>query len=58
MNVLILARRFTVITVFMAVFAIGFSAAVVRGGGGGSQSHFGASYTCFNSTNPFCTSVR
>ncbi|NLS02923.1 hypothetical protein HGP14_05990 [Rhizobium sp. P32RR-XVIII] len=56
---LILARRFTVITLFMAVFAITFSAAVVHGGGGGgSQSHFGASYTCLNSTSPFCTNMR
>ncbi|TCU22879.1 hypothetical protein EV130_10820 [Rhizobium azibense] len=55
---LILARRFTVITLFAAVFAITFSAAVVRGGGGGAQSHFGANYTCLNVTSPFCTSVR
>jgi hypothetical protein len=58
MDVITLARRLTVITLFAAVFAITFSAAVVHGGGGGSQSHFGASYTCLNSTSPFCTSIR
>jgi hypothetical protein len=58
MDVLTLARRFTVITLFAAVFAITFSAAVVRGGGGGAQSHFGANYTCLNVTSPFCTGVR
>lgn len=51
----IFARRFTIITLFAAVFAITFSAAVVRGGGGGAQSHFGANYTCLESSSPFCS---
>jgi len=55
MEVAILARRFTIITLFAAVFAITFSAAVVRGGGGGAQSHFGANYTCLEGSSPFCS---
>jgi len=38
-----------------AVFAVAFSAAVVRGGGGGAQSHFGANYTCAEISSPFCS---
>ena len=45
MEVLVLARRFTIITLFAAIFAITFSAAVSRNAGGGAQSHFGANYT-------------
>ncbi len=55
MDVQILARRFTIITLFAALFAISFSAAVVHGGGGGAQSHFGANYTCLESSSPFCS---
>ncbi|MDR7146485.1 hypothetical protein [Rhizobium sp. BE258] len=55
MDVLILARRFTIITLSAAVFAVAFSAAVVRGGGGGAQSHFGANYTCAEISSPFCS---
>ncbi len=51
---LILARRFTIITLFAAVFAISFSVAVNRNAGGGAQSHFGANYTCFDASRPFC----
>jgi peptidoglycan/LPS O-acetylase OafA/YrhL len=58
MNILILARRFTIITLFAAIFAITFSAAVVRNGGGGSQSHFGASYTCLEATGGVCLAAR
>jgi len=54
MDMLILARRFTIITLFAAVFAVSFSAAVNRNAGGGAQSHFGANYTCFDASRPFC----
>ncbi|UIK13176.1 hypothetical protein LZK80_07965 [Rhizobium leguminosarum] len=52
MNIYILARRFSIITLFAAIFAITFSAVVVHQGGGGAQSHFGASYTCLRETAP------
>lgn len=58
MNVFTLARRFTIITLFAAIFAIGFSAAVVHDGGGGAQSHFGASYTCLQTSGPLCMPPR
>jgi hypothetical protein len=59
MDVYILARRFTIITLFAAVFAISFSAVIVRtGGGGAQQSHFGANYTCVESSGGFCTAIR
>ncbi|MEF3125901.1 hypothetical protein [Rhizobium leguminosarum] len=54
MNIYILARRFSIITLFAAIFAITFSAAVVHQGGGGAQSHFGASYTCLERNGTFC----
>jgi hypothetical protein len=41
-----MARRFTIITLFAAIFAFSFSAVVNRNAGGGAQSHFGANYTC------------
>ncbi|MBP2446681.1 hypothetical protein [Rhizobium leguminosarum] len=52
MDMYILARRFSIITLFAAIFAITFSAVVVHNGGGGTQSHFGASYTCLRETAP------
>ncbi|WP_454848808.1 hypothetical protein [Rhizobium binxianense] len=58
MNVFILARRFTIITLFAALFAFGFSAAVVHNGGGSAQSHFGASYTCLQTGGPLCMPGR
>ncbi|CDM56973.1 MULTISPECIES: hypothetical protein [Rhizobium] len=58
MDMLILARRFTIITLFAAVFAVSFSAVVSRNAGGGAQSHFGANYTCFDATSPFCRTSR
>jgi hypothetical protein len=54
----ILARRFTIITLFAAVFAISFSAMVEHGGRSGAQSHFGASFTCLESGMPHCTTVQ
>lgn len=54
MNLYILARRLSIITLFAAIFAITFSAAVVHNGGGGTQSHFGASYTCLETKGSFC----
>ncbi|KRB50217.1 hypothetical protein ASE04_16785 [Rhizobium sp. Root708] len=59
MDVLILARRFTIITLFAAIFAFTFSAAVSHNAGGGAQSHFGANYTtCADRTGPFCSSMN
>ena len=59
-DVFILARRFTIITLFAAIFAISFSAVVVRNGGGGGaqQSHFGANYTCVAGSGGYCTVIR
>lgn len=55
----ILARRFTIITLFAAILAISFSAVIVRTGGGGAlQSHFGANYTCLESNGGYCTVIR
>jgi hypothetical protein len=56
MNMFILARRFTIITLFAAIFALGFSAVVVQNGGGGAQSHFGATYTCLHANGGICLS--
>jgi hypothetical protein len=58
MDVLIMARRFTIITLFAAIFAFSFSAAVNRNAGGGAQSHFGANYTCTDRFSPTCTSLN
>ncbi|WP_189637183.1 MULTISPECIES: hypothetical protein [unclassified Rhizobium] len=58
MDMLILARRFTIITLFAAVFAVSFSAVVNRNAGGGVQSHFGANYTCVDTSSPFCRTIR
>jgi hypothetical protein len=58
MDVLILARRFTIITLFAAIFAVSFSAAVNRNAGGGAQSHFGANYTCLDKNSPLCTAMN
>jgi hypothetical protein len=58
MDVLILARRFTIITLFAAIFAVSFSAAVNRNAGGGAQSHFGANYTCLDKNSPICTAMN
>ncbi|UFW65512.1 hypothetical protein RlegWSM1455_05625 [Rhizobium laguerreae] len=54
MNHYIMARRLSIITLFSAIFAITFSAVVVHEGGGGAQSHFGASYTCLERNGTFC----
>ncbi|WP_064706705.1 hypothetical protein [Rhizobium bangladeshense] len=54
MNFYILARRFSIITLFAAIFAVTFSAVVVHNGGGGTQSHFGAIYTCLETSGTFC----
>ncbi len=51
---MILARRFTIISLFAAIFAVTFSAAVSRNAGGGAQSHFGANYTCLDGSGPAC----
>ena len=53
-----LARRFTIITLVSAVFAISFSAAVLHSGGSGAQSHFGASFTCVQSNSNYCSTVQ
>jgi hypothetical protein len=58
MHSIILARRFAIVMLFTAVFAIAFSAAVEFGGRSGAQSHFGASFTCLQSGTPYCTTVR
>jgi hypothetical protein len=58
MDVLILARRFTIITLFAAIFAVSFSAVVNRNAGGGAQSHFGANYTCLDKNGPHCTAMN
>jgi hypothetical protein len=58
MDVLILARRLTLISLFAAIFAVSFSAAVNRNAGGGAQSHFGANYTCLERNNPLCTAMN
>ncbi|WP_200950954.1 hypothetical protein [Rhizobium sp. Root1220] len=58
MDMLIVARRFTIITLFAAIFAVTFSAAVTRNAGGGAQSHFGANYTCLEGSGPVCTAMR
>jgi hypothetical protein len=57
-GMIILARRFTIITLVSAVFAISFSAAVQHSNASGAQSHFGASFTCLQSTNAFCSTVQ
>ncbi|WP_200847782.1 hypothetical protein [Rhizobium sp. 18055] len=58
MDVLTMARRFTIITLFAAIFAFSFSAAVNRNAGGGAQSHFGANYTCADRYSAVCTAVN
>ncbi|MDE1994705.1 MAG: hypothetical protein KGI75_19530 [Rhizobiaceae bacterium] len=58
MNTMIIARRFTIIMLSAAVFAITFSMAVEHGGRSGAQSHFGASFTCLQSTSAYCTTVQ
>lgn len=58
MDVLIMARRFTIITLFAAIFAFSFSAAVNRNAGGGAQSHFGANYTCLETSGTYCGANR
>jgi hypothetical protein len=58
MDVLIMARRFTIITLFAAIFAFSFSAAVNRNAGGGVQSHFGANYACAEKNSQFCGGVN
>ncbi len=55
---IVMARRFTIIMLFAAVFALTFSAAVQYGGRSGAQSHFGASFTCLQSGSPYCTTVQ
>jgi hypothetical protein len=54
----IMARRFTIITLSAAVFAITFSAAVQYGGPSGAQSHFGASFTCLQGQANSCVVDR
>ncbi|MET0748211.1 MAG: hypothetical protein ABWY49_08460 [Rhizobium sp.] len=58
MGMTILARRFTIITLVSTVFAISFSAAVQHGNASGAQSHFGASFTCLQSTSAYCSTVQ
>ena len=55
---LIMVRRFTIITMFAAIFAITFSAAVQYGGPSGAQSHFGANFTCLETSACTATTVR
>jgi hypothetical protein len=58
MNTIIMARRFAIIMLFTAIFAITFSMAVEHGGRSGAQSHFGASFTCLQTGSPYCTTVQ
>lgn len=58
MGMFTMARRFTIITLISAVFAISFSAAVQHNNSSGAQSHFGASFTCLQSTSPYCSTVQ
>ena len=58
MSMIILARRFTIITLVSAVFAISFSAAVQHSNASGAQSHFGASFTCLQSTSAYCSTIQ
>ncbi len=53
---LTLARRFTIITISMALFAVGFSVAVSHNSASGSQSHFGANYGCAVNVSSYCKS--
>ncbi|MGO4565191.1 hypothetical protein AB4Z52_09005 [Rhizobium sp. 2YAF20] len=54
----ILARRFTIIMLSATVFAITFSAAVQNSNSSGAQSHFGASFTCLQSSSSYCSTVQ
>jgi hypothetical protein len=54
----VIARRFTIVTLSAAVFAITFSAAIQVGRPSGAQSHFGANFTCLQSDVPTCVVVR
>ncbi|MFS8111480.1 hypothetical protein QD460_07155 [Rhizobium jaguaris] len=58
MNTIIIARRFAIIMLFAAIFAVTFSMAVDHTGRSGSQSHFGASFTCLQTGSPYCTAVQ
>jgi len=58
MGMIILARRFTIITLVSTVFAISFSAAVQHSSGSGAQSHFGANFTCLESSSAFCSTIQ
>ncbi|MBB3453964.1 MULTISPECIES: hypothetical protein [Rhizobium] len=58
MNTIIMARRFGIIMLFAAIFAITFSMAVEHTGRSGAQSHFGASFTCLQTGSPYCTTVQ
>jgi len=58
MNTIIMARRFAIIMLFAAIFAITFSMAVEQTGRSGAQSHFGASFTCLQTGSPYCSTVQ
>ena len=58
MNTIIIARRFAIIMLFAAIFAVTFSMAVEHGGRSGAQSHFGASFTCLQTGSPYCSTVQ
>lgn len=58
MGMIIMARRFTIITLISTVFAISFSAAVQHNGPSGAQSHFGASFTCLESNSAYCSTIQ
>jgi hypothetical protein len=57
-DMVILARRFTIIMLSATVFAITFSAAVQNSNSSGAQSHFGASFTCLQSSSSYCSTVQ
>jgi hypothetical protein len=58
MGMIIMARRFTIITLVSTVFALSFSAAVQHGSASGAQSHFGASFTCLESNSAYCSTIQ
>lgn len=51
----VLARRFTIVTLVMAIFAIGFAAIVTQQDRGLNRYHTGTMTPCLHPATPGCT---
>lgn len=53
----VLARRLTIVTLIMTIFALSFAALVAEPGRGHLRVHFGTAAQCYHAATPNCVAA-